>query len=294
MRHLTKLELYLSLFGDASKRPGHLTAHLEKCDQCSSALAALYELEFAFAATLPKTVETGECLSTEELAEFLDGESAEKDEIKAHLETCDACFDSAAYYFTESARMRTALGIAEKPGVATDARPAHVPVALPNVVKARGWREMLEGLLVPLPAFATAAILFLALLATPPARQVEVVLESPSFNVYQKQTDAMPYFYFGGEGKKIDSAPANMTVTSQRGRVTFDWTPVKGVRSYYFFLQETVDGAPSKIREIKDAVPPVSLPSEDFKPGASYRWVAAGNMGDNKYFDGRLEFRVRE
>jgi hypothetical protein len=186
--------------------------------------------------------------------------------------------------------MKSACG-ATASGV--ELQPEKIPVRAEVRAKhGGGWWSDINEWLVPFPAFATAVVLFVALVSTPPAPMIDVLRESSSFTVYQKQANALPYFYFGGEGKKIYSAPANMTVTSQRGRVTFDWTPVKGVKSYYFFLQETVDGAPSKIREIKDAVPPLSMPSEDFTPGAVYRWVTAGDIGDDRYFDGRLEFGI--
>jgi hypothetical protein len=286
MRHLSNTALYGAVSEGPSSLPEGLSAHLEKCDECSEAVAALFELQSAFGPVLYAEPATGECLTTDELAEFLEGDPSDKANISAHLEKCDSCFEAAAFYFSESATMRKGAPPAPMNPTILNVRPAVAPRAETR------WGGIIEGWFGSLPAFATALALFIALYSTPPAPGVAVLKGSPFFHVHHARADSFPYFYFGGEGKEDETVPADMRVTAQRGRIAFDWKPVAGVTSYYFFLQETVDGEPSKVREIKDVVPPLFMPSEDFRPGAVYRWVASGTLGGQRYFDGMVEFRV--
>lgn len=286
MTHLSNKALYRAASeGPSSLQKGPL-AHLEKCDQCSEAVAALFELQSAFGPVLYAEPAAGDCLTTDELAEFLEGDPSDKADISAHLEKCDSCFEAAAFYFSESAEMRKGASPAPVVPIIPNARPAVAPRAETR------WGGVIDGWFGSLPAFATALALFIALYSTPPAPGVAVLKGSPFFHVHHARADSFPYFYFGGEGKEDEAVPADMRVTAQRGRIVFDWKPVAGVNSYYFFLQETVDGEPSKVREIKDVVPPLFMPSEDFRPGAVYRWVASGKLGGQRYFDGMVEFRV--
>ncbi|MBI3794941.1 MAG: hypothetical protein HY280_09485 [Nitrospinae bacterium] len=293
MRHLSLNEIYDAVgFAGEGNVPEKLADHLGRCNRCASAVASLYELGFAFESIGREASRGSVCPSAQELADYIDGNSADKAEIKGHLETCDYCFGAAAHYFSESFRMKKELQ--------TNARLFETPpkfLDAAHAIVGRGKSERVgffNRWFAPVPAFATAFILFVALFNSAPAQRVGILKDAPYFSIYQKQSNALPYFYFGGEGKRTDVSPANMRVTTRRGSLVFDWIPAKGATSSYFFLQEIVGGAPTKIREVKNAVPPVALPSEEFRPGVVYRWVTAGNIGDDKYFDGRMEFSVSQ
>ncbi len=276
MKHLSRHEIL-----EAMERPSYFADHLAQCGVCAGRLAALKETGSAYRAIgLSSDEGTEQCYSTEDLAEFLRG-GGDKVAVKTHLAQCDACFESAAYYFAESTR----LALAPEVEVPEKFRRAALAI-----VPAQSWWK--QWVVAPLPAYATALALWLILLYTPGTPKVVLLNETAFFSIYEKKFDTMPYFYFSGGGKKVGSQLSGMRVATRRGEVVLQWNPVQGVDSYYVLVQEMVNGAPTKMKEIKTISPTVTLSSDEFRPGASYRWIAAGSMGDNRYFQGKAEFRI--
>jgi len=276
MKHLSPRELL-----EAVSNPHTSVAHLKYCGVCAERLAALKEIESASEnARFGAAESTEECYPTMELAEYLRGGDERRSEIKTHLERCDACFEAAAYYYSESELMWAAE-------VKT---PEKYRRAALDLVPAENWWR--KWIIVPLPAYATALTLWAVMLLTPSVARVVLVKESAFFTLFEKRFDTMPYFYFSGEGEKVGSQLSGMRIISTRGEMTFRWNPVDGADSYYVLLQEIVDGVPAKIREMETTRPTVTLPSDGFKPDATYRWIAAGSVAENRYFQGKMEFRI--
>ncbi|MBI5178972.1 MAG: hypothetical protein HZA04_06900 [Nitrospinae bacterium] len=279
MNHLTSHE-QLEALTDVQTH----SAHLAQCPQCAGRLAALHELANALNASQTAEVRVSEeCLSTEEIAEYIEGNSADRNAVKAHLASCDACFGAAGYYFAESERMNAA----DEPR----APEKYIQAALELAPRKSFFQKWV---LAPLPAYATALVLLLFMALTPSTPRVVLTRETAFYGIYEKKFNTLPYFYFSEDGERVGSQQAGMRIKSRRGELIFIWNPVPGVDSYYFLLQETVEGSATRIREIKTAVPTLTLPSDDFKPGASYRWIAAGSITESRYFQGRMEFRIAE
>jgi len=226
---------------------------------------------------------------SDEIAEYMEAMPTRHEFIRKHLQRCDRCFEAAGYYFAESSGMRDAAE--------TDA-PARLRQAalnlLPRGESKTAWPMRLpRWIAAPLPAYAAAALLWFAIsygLAIP---QVTVTGSEPHYTIYQKKADSMPLYYFGVTGKKVSVRPAEMKIDATRREVTFSWAPVEGVKTYYFVLQEMRGSAPRIVQNISTIDSGVTLRRELFLPDAHYRWIVAGGLPPDRYFDGRLEFMVR-
>jgi len=278
MNHLSLHEIL-----EALESPGTYSAHLAGCPDCAGRLAAVHEMGGAIRSAAAPARGGEECFSTDEIAEYLEGSAENRQAIKNHLAECDACFDTASYYVAESERM---VAAADVPA------PVEYTAAALALVPRQSWFK--RWVIAPLPAYATALLLWLVMALTPSTPQVILTRELAFYGIYEKKFNTLPYFYFSEDGERVGSRQAGMRVKSRRGEITFTWNPVPGVESYYFLLQEMVEGSPVRIREIKTASNTLTLPSGEFTAGASYRWVAAGSITSSRYFQGRVEFRIAE
>jgi hypothetical protein len=162
-----------------------------------------------------------------------------------------------------------------------------------KAVKSRRQIRLPRWIIAPLPAYAAAVLIWFAVTYAVPDPQVTLMATPSHYTVYQKKADSMPLYYFGVTGKKVSVRPAKMRVTADRREVRFSWEPVIGVKTYYFVLQEIRGNVPRVVRNFKIDAGSFSLRRELFLPSARYRWIVAGGLPPDKYFDGRLEFWVR-
>ena len=291
MKHLTTREL-LAVLNGAKNPPEHFAG----CNVCVGRAASIKELQAECARTaamggtlfLPH-VSGDDCPESDEIAEYMEGFSSRPDFFKKHLGECDRCFEAAGYYFAESAGMR---------GAAATATPAKFRNAALNLQPRRELKtarqlRLPRWIIAPLPAYAAAALLWFAISYGLAAPQVTVTGGAPHYTVYQKTADAMPLYYFGVTGKKVSVLPAKMRIEAARREISFSWEPVEGVKTYYFVLQEIRGSAPRIIKNVSTAENVITLRRELFLPNVKYRWIVAGGLPPDKYFDGRVEFSVR-
>ena len=298
MKHLTTREL-LAVLNGAENPPEHFA----ECGVCVGRAASIKELQAecgrtaAMGGTLflaaPKQSEReggSDCPQSDEIAEFMEGFSPRPDFFKKHLQECDRCFEAAGYYFAESSGMRVAAETAAPArfrDAALDLQPRREvktarPIRLPRWIAA------------PLPAYAAAALLWFVFSYGLAAPRVTVTGGSPAhYTVYQKTVDAMPLYYFGVTGKKVSVQPANMRIEAARREMSFSWEPVEGAKTYYFVLQELRGSAPRIVKNISTTESGITLRREFFLPNIRYRWIVAGGLPPDRYFDGRVEFSVR-
>lgn len=303
MKHLTTIEL-LALLNGTTSAPEHFTT----CDVCVGRAASIKELQTEFTRTaamggtyflshveVPATPKQSEreggddCVENDEIAEYMEGLSSRPEFIKKHLQACDRCFEAAGYYFAESQNMRKA--------VETEANERFIKGALNlqprRKVKSAGQFRLPRWIVAPLPAYATAALLWFAISYGLTAPQVTFSGSAPQYTVYQKKSGTMPLYYFGVTGKKVSVQPAKMRVKSTRREMSFYWEPVESVTTYYFVLQEIRGGAPRIVKNVATTENKITLRRELFLPNVKYRWIVAGGLPPDKYFDGRLEFSVK-
>ncbi len=269
-------------FWERLRRENPPAGHLNECPACADRLIELKELELRMAGirylNAPRCADP---VSLEDLAEFFEFRHGGRQRIKAHLQQCDRCFEDAAYYFTESARMKMAE---EEP------TPDALRRAALAIIPKRSWMQ--RWVIAPLPAFATAAVFWLVFLLTAPTPQVTLIRESPFYGVYEKETNALPYFYFSGDGHRVGSGVSGMRVTATRGKVLFRWNGMEGADDYYFVLQEVRDGSPRRIDEKTLKETSLQIDAADLNTGSSYRWMVAGRLPESRYFQGTMEFRL--
>ncbi len=219
------------------------------------------------------------CPPLEELADFIEFRHADRSGIKAHVQQCDHCFAEVAYYHAESMRMK---GAAEEPV------PEPLRRAALQIVPRRNWVR--QWLIAPIPAYAAALLFWIVFLFTAPSPEVVITRDSPFYALYEKEFNALPYFYFAGDGRRVGSEVSGMRITTSRGKVHFRWNEVAGAESYYFVLQEIRDGAPHRLDEKFLKTNDIWIESKDLLPGASYRWTVAGRLPEKRYFQGTMEF----
>jgi len=292
MKHLKTGEL-LALLNGAKSPPEHFA----ECGVCVGRAASIKELQAdcartaAMGGTLFLPHVSGEnCPESDEIAEYMEGFSPRPDFFKKHLQECDRCFEAAAYYFAESTGMR---------GAAATAAPAKFRDAALDLQPRRELKTVRQlrlprWIAAPLPAYAAAALLWFAISYGLAAPEVTVTGSFPAhYTVYQKKPDAMPLYYFGVTGKKVSIQPAKMRIDATRREVSFSWEPVEGVKTYYFVLQEIRGSVPRIVKNVSTTESAITLRRELFLPNARYRWIVAGGLPPDRYFDGRLEFLVR-
>lgn len=277
MTHFDSTQLWERL-----RRENPPAGHLNDCSACADSLIELKELQPRLAGL--RFLGAPHCdgpIPPDELADFIEYRHTDRQRIKAHLHQCDRCFEDAAYYYSESIRMK---GAAAQPTPEAALRAALR--IIPEKSRARRW------LIVPLPAYAAAAVLWLVFSLTEPPPEVTLTRESPFYGIYEKKSDALPYFYFSGDGRRVGNEVSGMRITTTRGKALFRWNGVAGADDYYFVLQEIRDGAPRRIDEkfLKDTS--IWIDGASLAPGASYRWVVAGRLPENRYFQGTMEFRI--
>lgn len=289
MKHLTSIEIFETVNGTAKPHEHFLT-----CDDCLRQTVSLVEFRLAAGKTAAMVFLSHDggqdCIGTEEIAEFYEGTSPRPEFIKEHLQACDRCFELGSYYFAESAGMRNALD---------SATPARYKKGALNLmpkkrVASKRRPQLPRWIIAPLPAYAAAALLWAAVSYTITAPQVTTVGNPPHYTVYKKNADARPLYYFGVKGRQVLVQPAKMEISTTRHDVTFSWEAVTGVKEYYFVLQEIRRGtAPRLVRNLSVKTDSLTLRRELFLPDARYRWIVAGGLPPDKYFDGRLEFTIR-
>ena len=291
MKHLTSIEIFETVNGTVKPHEHFLT-----CDDCLRQTVSLVEFRLAAGKTavMGGTLflmhgGSGDCVGTEEIAEFYDGQSPRPEFIKEHLQACDRCFELASYYFAESAGMRGALD------AATPARYKEGALNLmpKKRIVSKGRLRLPRWIIAPLPAYAAAALLWAAVNYTITAPQVTTIGNPPHYTVYKKDPDARPLYYFGVKGRQVLVQPAKMEISATRHDVTFSWEAVTGVKEYYFVLQEIRGTAPRLVRNLSVKTDSLTLRRELFLPDARYRWIVAGGLPPDKYFDGRMEFTIR-
>lgn len=269
-------------FWERLRRENPPAGHLNDCPACADRLIELKELESQLAGL--RFLGAANCddhIPADELANFIEYRHADRSRIKAHLQTCDRCFEDAAYYYSESIQMKAA---AEEP------TPEPLRRAAFAIVPRKSWLQ--RWVIAPMPAYAAAAIFWLVFSLTAPTPQVAITRDSPFYGIYEKQYNALPYFYFSGDGHRVGNEVSGMRITTTRGKALFRWNEVAGADDYYFVLQEIRDGAPRRIDEkfLKDTS--IWIDSADLIPGSSYRWVVAGRLPENRYFQGTMEFNL--
>lgn len=269
-------------FWDRLRRENPPAGHLNDCPVCADRLIELKELESRLARLrFLDAPRCDESIPAEELADFIEYRHADRQRIKAHLQTCDSCFEDAAYYYGESIRMKGAAG---------EPTPELLRRAALAIVPRKSWMQ--RWVIVPLPAYAAAAVFWLVFSLTAPSPRVEITRESPFYGIYEKQYNALPYYYFSGDGRRVGNEVSGMRITTTRGKALFRWNEVAGADDYYFVLQEIRDGAPRRINEKFIRETSLWIDSGDLIPGSSYRWVVAGRLPENRYFQGTMEFHL--
>lgn len=269
-------------FWERLRRENPPAGHLNDCSVCADRLIELKELESRLAGL--RFLGAPGCddrIAPDELADFIEYRHADRHRIKAHLQQCDRCFEDAAYYFSESIRMK---GAAEEP------TPEAVRRTALAIIPRKSWMQ--RWVIVPLPAFAAAAVFWLVFALTAPSPQVMLTRESPFYGIYEKDSGALPYFYFSGDGRRVGNEVSGMRITTTRGKALFRWNGVAGADDYYFVLQEIRDGAPRRIDEKFLKETSIWIDSADLMPGSSYRWIVAGRLPENRYFQGSMEFHL--
>ncbi len=262
------------------RRENPPAGHLNECPVCAGRLIELKELELRLAGLRPLGApRCDDPVSTEDLADFFEFRHGDRQRIKAHLQRCDRCFEDAAYYYSESNRMKAA---AEEPV------PEVLRSAALAIIPKKSWMQ--RWIIVPLPAYAAAAVFWLVFLLTAPTPQVTLIRESPFYGIYEKESNALPYFYFNGDGHRVGTEVSGMRITPTRGQALFRWNGVAGADEYYFVLQEIRDGAPRRIDEKFLKETSVWIDSADLRPGSTYRWIVAGRLPESRYFQGTMEF----
>lgn len=264
------------------RRKNPSAGHLDECPACADGMAALKELDNLLAgARFLGEAPPQDCYSTHELAEYMEFRGADRQAVKAHLAECDRCFAATAYYFAESHAMKVAP---EGP------TPAEFRAAALALVPRSDWKR--RWVYAPLPAYLAAAALWLVFIFTPSSPVVVLTRETPFYSIFEKKREAMPYFYFTGDGRKVGSEVAGMRIVSGRSAVSFRWNPMPGATEYYFMLQEIRDGAPHRVREMFVKTPRYQVDSADLRKGLSYRWIVAGLLSEDRFFQGTMEFKV--
>lgn len=269
-------------FWERLRRENPPAGHLNECPACADRYIELKELELRLAGVrfLPEARCDGH-IGPDELADFIEYRHADRLRIKAHLQQCDRCFEDAAYYYSESNRMKAA---AEEPTPETARRAALA------IIPPKSWMQ--RWFVVPLPACAAAAVFWLVFSLTAPSPQVMLTRESPFYGIYEKESSALPYFYFSGDGRRVGNEVSGMRITTTRGKALFRWNGVAGADEYYFVLQEIRNGAPRRIDEKFLKETSIWIDSTDLAPGSSYRWIVAGRLPENRYFQGTMEFHL--
>lgn len=283
MKHLSMLELLQTLNGDFSGN-----RHLNYCDACLWRVELLKEFQVtAKAVSFLSTPKKGLCPSDAELAEFMESGAKKAPDIKEHLQTCDYCFGHASYYYSESVDMQEA----EESATPVRYKKAAIGLVEKKKIKRAIPHQIKNYLITPLPAYAVA-ILCVAMLANIPAPQVAILNGAPQYDVYKKETDALPLFHFSRHGEKISTRAAKMELSATRRRLRFEWEPVEKSATYYFVIQELENGVPSMVKQLETDSTSVSLPRELFKPEKRYLWITAGGIPPDRYFESRVEFSI--
>ena len=296
MTHLTTAELLAVVNGSKSA-----PRHFMECDECVNRAVYVKEFQAEFARTAamggtfflshgePPLVQRDDCVGSDEIAEYIEGFSPRSEFIKKHLQECDYCFEAAGYYFAESSEMRGAVETVAPERLTEGA----INLQARSEVKRARQLRLPRWIVAPLPAFATAALLWFAIGYSITAPQVTFTGSAPQYTIYQKKSDSMPLYYFGVAGNKVSVQPANMKIDASRREISFSWEPVESVKTYYFVLQEIKGAAPRIVKNISTTENRITLRRELFLPDVKYRWIVAGGLPPDKYFDGRVEFKVR-
>ncbi|GMT41889.1 MAG: hypothetical protein IEMM0002_0300 [bacterium] len=292
MNHLSNEQL-LGVMENSKNSASAASAHFNECGECLKRAEAIKNFQIAAGGTafiLPaqKTQKTRQCPDTDELSRFFEETQPRCDEIKKHLGACDRCFDHASYYFAESSLMRGAKEPATPP--------RYRAAALALVQKKKTQRAVpywaKRWVLAPMPAYAVAVLLWLGFFFNASVPAISILSQAPTYSIYKKEMGKMPLFHFGQHGEKISTRPAEMKLSATRHKLLFEWESVEGISAYYFILQEIEGGVPRTIKQLKTRSPSVTLPRELFRSSVVYRWITAGSIPPEKYFDGRLEFSI--
>lgn len=286
MKHLSLREMVEVLNGGGSME------HLDSCGICVKRIAAIKEFQqnVSGAAFLEGRGGSG-CLSLDEIAVLIDGDEVEENEAKReHLQNCDYCFENAAYYHSESEAMKREE-IPETPPAYLRAGVNILPVRKRKAKKS-SWLK--RYILYPLPAYATAVILWFFIFFTPPQIDVEVISGGSQYILFSNLDATRPYFYFGKTGEQIGALPALMKIKPAGSELEFQWKAVEGALEYHFILQDVTTVAPRTLLQLKTAETQVTIPSERISPERIYRWIVAGGLPGDRHFVGEVDFRLEK
>ncbi len=308
MKHLTSVELL-----KAVNDPSNSSEHLNECDECLKRFTALKEFQSSAKHTgfLKKTDESPECHSTEDLAAAMEGiaDGAEAQKIKRHIAECDRCFDHASYYAAEKTAMEKAVAQEFKDAVTpekfTEAalallkKPAKTKTApeIEEFAQKPQWRipqSIARFIFPPLPAYVAAAVFFVSFYISAPVMRVIIQGGQANYSVYRSTAEELPYLYFGQSAERLGDLQAGMSVTPSSRGLRFQWDEVKGAENYYFIVQEIRNGVPRTIRQFTTKKRELFLPRGVFTENASYRWISAGLLPENRRFMASLEFRLAD
>ncbi len=289
MKHLNSAEILEAV--NSKKMPGHL------CDSCADRIALLKEFQSAVSGSaILMGKKKKDCLSQEDIANIIDNEETKSvSEKQLHIQNCCYCFESAAYYHAKSTAMKTdELPSAPEKYLKT-AINLTLPMIAPTSENKTVWDIIRNSFrTAPLPAFATAVILFLFIFIERDAIHVSEITGGSQYSIFANLANKQPLFYLGKSGEKIGSRPAEMKVEAGRQTIKFLWKDVKEADRYNFVLQNISGIAPQTVMRIETKKNSVTIDSKEFAEDGKYLWILAGGLPEKRYFVGKLKFRVTE
>jgi len=311
MRHLTETEIIQYVEGGLAIPLGdQITEHVVSCEECEQKIFLFHELKKTLGSDLVGDVELvrGEdCLSEEDLSGYLEKslEANLHNKFHNHIKGCEACFERLAFA-SRAIKDASPLGKEPAPTPAWMKQQAVERLAgstnqtvgelslggLASTIRAAAG-NLFGPMRSPVPAYALAGVMIALLVInlSLPSGGLKNLEPNPQFSLYQSRDVGSEGFSFGDSMEEIGILPAQMTVvTENKGKVQFQWNPLKEVDSYRIKLIKRSSTGDEKVLERVLGSPEFSLSENFFEKRVPYRWTVSGTLKDGTHFVGASQF----
>ncbi|MBF0170542.1 MAG: hypothetical protein HQK87_05570 [Nitrospinae bacterium] len=282
--------------GLSPERRAELTGRLAASTDERARLIGLLSLKNGLkkaAPPLPIPFElTDACVPTEEMGDFLGGRmpTAEREVYSRHVADCDPCFERAAFFTASSAAMTGGVMAMEKTparfraALVPDYADAPVASPLARRIGPSPVARMGRWLASPLPAYALAATLLIALVAGPKTPGLTEYQGESSFSLYELDPQGGASFGFSDTGRLVGESVADLSARrADNGDVTLGWRPVEGADRYLVTVTRLTPKGPVDLLELPATEPTVTIPAASLAPGELYRYRIAGTAGERLF-----------